>query len=249
MATHSRQCKAIPANEEDFDDSHYDEYWQVENPHTRFHDLKNMEHEIPSVAEAHQARQEKEKDEILQWSATYDKEHRLWVSKEKEMGDRFREKQELSKDDLLQVLEWKFLLNPGRRRYELKLADENDDIRVRKISNDALRLIPLENSGSLILEGDAYRVDSLCYLNGVGPAVASTILAFYDPTKYCVFDYHVWNALFLERLDLTQDYTTENYLRLLLEVRYLAKRHGLNPRTVEKACFKKNFGKWEERRK
>jgi hypothetical protein len=36
-------------------------------------------------------------------------------------------------------------------------------------------------------------------------------------------------------------FTTENYLKLLNELRKIADKHGLGVRTVEKAFFKKNI--------
>lgn len=36
-------------------------------------------------------------------------------------------------------------------------------------------------------------------------------------------------------------FTTENYLKLLAELRRIASKYGLNVRTVEKAFFKKNI--------
>jgi len=63
---------------------------------------------------------------------------------------------------------------------------KNDDTRIRKISNTVFNL----SSGH-----DSYKVDSFCSLHGVGPALASTILTFYNPRDFGVFDIHVWREL------------------------------------------------------
>ena len=77
------------------------------------------------------------------------------------------------------------------------------------------------------------------YASWVGPAVASTILTFYNPKEYGVFDIHIWRELFgKEPKNL---FTTENYLKLLAELRGLANKYGLDTRIVEKAFFKKNI--------
>ena len=43
---------------------------------------------------------------------------------------------------------------------------------------------------------DSFMVDNLTRLFGVGPALASTLLTFYDPEQYGVFDIHVWREIF-----------------------------------------------------
>ncbi|MEM3705698.1 MAG: hypothetical protein QXX59_07225 [Candidatus Bathyarchaeia archaeon] len=171
-----------------------------------------------------------DKEEILYWSKKYDADHPWWTQKEKEIGDRLRTTQELTKNDLIEIVEWKFKELEGRRKRVLALIGENEDAKVRSISKYVF---------SLDSSFDAQKVDLLQALHGVGVAIASVILTFYNPNDYCVFDIHVWRELFgKEPLNL---YTAENYLKVLSKLREEAKKHSLSVRTVEKAYFKKNI--------
>lgn len=173
-----------------------------------------------------------EKEEILYWNRKYDADHPWWTLKEKEIGDRLRIAKELTKDDLVEIVEWKFKDLEGRRKKVLALIEQNNDEEIRSISKCVF------GSG---YKHDAQKVDLLRTLHGVGVAVASTILTFYNPREYCVFDIHVWRELFgKEPLDL---YTTENYLKVLSKLRKEAEKYNLDVRIVEKAYFKKNIDK------
>jgi hypothetical protein len=110
------------------------------------------------------------------------------------------------------------------------LVNRNSDSEIRSATKAVL---------GLGLESDAYKVNSLCGLHGVGPAMASTVLTFYDPANYGIFDIHVWREFFgRESKNL---FTTHNYQRLLTEMRKLARKFCLDVRVVEKAYFKKNL--------
>ena len=43
---------------------------------------------------------------------------------------------------------------------------------------------------------DRTSLKALCSIKGVGPAVSSVILTFYNPNKYGVFDIHAWRELY-----------------------------------------------------
>jgi len=110
------------------------------------------------------------------------------------------------------------------------LVARNEDEEIRRISN----LVFASRSSS-----DSYKVNNLCTLHGVGPALASTILTFYNPKEYGVFDIHVWRELFGREPSFL--FTAKNYLKLLTELRKIARRFDLDVRIVEKAFFKKNI--------
>lgn len=85
-------------------------------------------------------------------------------------------------------MEWKFqgrLL--GRRKRILELISRVPDDFVRKVSRESFNE-----------QGERLRASRLMGryggINGVGPAIASVILAFYDPRNYGVFDIHVEGA-------------------------------------------------------
>ena len=171
------------------------------------------------------------KEEILDWTEKYDKDHPWWVQEEKRLGDKFRETKTLTKDDLYQIVEWKFKELEGRKKRVLGLVAKNSDKVIQLTCNQAF---------NLTLQDEPYRIDSLDKLHGVGPALASTILTFYDPKNYGIFDIHVWREFFgKEPADLFL--TTKHYLQLLAELRRIANQYGFNVRTAEKAYFKKNL--------
>lgn len=170
------------------------------------------------------------KEELLKWNEKYDKDHPWWTEKEKQLGDKFRRRKELTKDDLIQVVEWKFKDLKGRKERVLRFIAKNNDSLVRRISTDVF---------NTTLKNDSYKIDSLQMFSGVGPALASTILTFYDPKNYAVFDIHVWREMYGKEQENL--FTTENYLKLLADLRRIANKCNLDVRTVEKALFKKNI--------
>jgi hypothetical protein len=168
--------------------------------------------------------------DILEFAAKYDEEHPWWTKKEKELGDKLRETGELTKEDLIEIVEWKFKTTPPRKKRILGYIKQNEDDVIRDISRSALRLST---------KYDSEKIERLCRIKGVGSATASVILTFYDPKNYGVFDIHVWRELFGK--DSRPVYTTRECLIFLSEIRGLAKKHNLGVRVVEKALFKGNL--------
>ena len=173
-----------------------------------------------------------EKEDILNWNKKYDSEYPWWIQKEEEMRNRLRNTRKLTRQDLIEIVEWKFKELPGRKKRILGLIAKNDDVRIKQVS------IQFFNTTS---EDDSIKVDTLCLLHGVGPALASTILTFLNPKDYGVFDIHVWRELFGKEAKNEYLWTTENYLKVLVELRKIARTYSLDARTVEKALFKKNL--------
>ena len=172
-----------------------------------------------------------EKSEILKWSSKHDSEYASGIQKEKEIGSRLRVSKELTKADLIEIIKWKFEGLEGRKKRELNLVAGINEQVLKKVSNIVFNM----NTSQ-----DRERVELLCSLDhGIGPAVASTILTFFDPKNYGVFDIHVWREIFgKEKGNL---FTAENYLKILSKLREIADRYNLEVRTVEKAYFKKNY--------
>lgn len=171
-----------------------------------------------------------EREEILEWNELYDSEYPWWVRKEEEMGKRLRKTKMITRENLIEVVKWKFKDLPGRKKRILNLLARNSDARIRSVSDQFFKST---------LEDDSFKVDTLCMLDGVGPALASTILTFLNPKDYGVFDIHVWRELFgKEPAGL---FRTPNYLKLLREIRKIGRRNDLDVRIVEKAMFKKNY--------
>lgn len=171
-----------------------------------------------------------DKEEILEWSRKYDSENPWWIQKEQELGTKFRATRRITREDLEQVVNWKFKGMVGRKKRILSLIDNNTDEKIRKVSDKFFRVVS---------SNDSNKVHTLNIILGVGPALASTILTFINPKDYGVFDIHVWRELFgKEPKGL---FRTANYLKVLAELRKIAKKHKIDVRTVEKALFKKNF--------
>ena len=171
-----------------------------------------------------------DKAEILKWNAMYDKKYAKWIIKEKELGDKFRKTKTITKADLVDIVWWKFEWLKGRRNRILKLIENNTELEIFACGQ-VFNLTPKE---------DTFRIGLLDNLSGVGPALASVVLTFYDPRNYGVFDIHVWREFFgKEPKDLFA--TSKYYLKLLSELRAIGNKYDLNARTVEKAYFTKNY--------
>ncbi len=170
-----------------------------------------------------------DKERILYWADKYDKDHPWWTQKEKELGDRFRQAKSLTKADLDRVVEWKFKELKGRKERVLRFVKKNADITIQQTCSQVFAM-----------SDDSDRMKNLDALHGVGPAVASAILAFYAPKQYGVHDIHVWREFFGKEPS-NIFIGSRCYLRLLAELRKIAGEYDLDARTVEKAYFKKNI--------
>jgi len=178
-----------------------------------------------------------EKDEILKWSEKYDAVFPEWTKKEKELGDKFRKTKEVTIEDLVELNNWKFTGNEPRRINNLRNIKKNKDVDVRDITRRAFLDVKFDQQKIDLLDNN---------LKGVGTAMASVILTFYNPEEYCVFDIHVWKELFPKEMPQFL-YETENYLKVLSKLGNEAKKYNLNVRTVEKAYFTKNYYKCNQK--
>jgi len=176
-----------------------------------------------------------EKQEILKWCRKHNSDYALGIQKEREIGNRLRDTLELTKTDLIKIIKWKFEGLEGRKTRILNYIENTDEQVLKLVSNLVFNLNKSQ---------DIYKIKLLCAFDGIGPAVASTILTFFDPKNYGVFDIHVWREIFgKEKGNL---FTAENYLKLLSKLREIANKNRLEVRAVEKALFKKNYDESEE---
>lgn len=176
-------------------------------------------------------------EEILKWNQKYDSDYPWWTQKEIEIGNKLRKTKALTRNDLIEVVNWKFKDLPGRKKRILNLIAENSDERIVNVSDQFFNITS---------EDDSFKLDTLCMIHGVGTALASTILTFLNPKDYGVFDIHVWRELFGK--ESTGLFRTLNFLRLLGELRKISKQTKLDVRIVEKALFKKNYDESIERK-
>jgi hypothetical protein len=171
------------------------------------------------------------KQDILELAAKYDLDHPWWTQKEEEIGDRIRTERELGLETLKEIVEWKFKTVPSRMKRINNLLKIYSDQDIREVTRRALHL------GTRY---DDYKITTLRRIKSVGVSLASTVLTFYDPHNYCVYDIHVMRELYgeLPKYPFTKN---EHYLRLLQDLREQSTKLDLDVRTIEKALFKKNL--------
>ncbi len=169
-----------------------------------------------------------EKEEILAWVERHDKKNFWWIQQEKEIGDFLRKTKILTRDDLIKIMEWKFASDHRLQSIQVKYAKLVTEQHLNKISSEVF---------NLGVNQDLRRINLLCLFKGIGPAVASVILTFYDPENYCVGDFHIYQELFGFRPKVL---TSDMYLKILNKLRAEARKHNLRTRDVEKAYFIKN---------
>jgi hypothetical protein len=127
-------------------------------------------------------------------------------------------------------VEWKFRNDHERKARILALVARNDEATIARLSSQALSVPSCE---------DSYRMNCITLLEGVSPVLASIILTFFDPKKYCILDGHTWKAL-LGNLPPNMK-TTQNYLVLLAAIRKSAAKQNLDARVIDKALYKKGL--------
>ena len=169
------------------------------------------------------------KNNVLNWVKRYEEQDNDFSLKcEKEIGLRIRNNKFLTKDDLKEIVKWKFQSLPGRKKLFLSYADKLDENELKKASSIAFKE-----------KDELKKLEFLLKFKGIGISTASVILTFYDPKNYGVFDIHVWRELFgKEPKNFSK---IDNYLKLLENLRKLSKKYRLDVRKIEKALFQKNL--------
>ena len=174
------------------------------------------------------------KEQVNYWLRKYDKEEDLYnTDLEQELGDKLRRTKELTKDELSQIVGWKFQGRlQSRRNLILKRILVVEDAFIRKVSNESFNE-----------QDDRIRIKKLVGrhggIAGVGLALASVILTFYDPRNFGVYDIHVWREMFgKEPGDLFSN--LENLVKFLERLREEARTMELNTRVVEKAYLEES---------
>lgn len=171
-----------------------------------------------------------EKQEIMKWCSKNNSDYASEIQKEREIGNRLRDTGELTKADLVEIIEWKFEGLEGRKTRILNYVEDIDEQVLKLVSNLVFNLNRSQ---------DVYKIKLLCAFDGIGPAVASTILTFFDPKNYGVLDIHVWREIFgKEKGNL---FTAENYLKLLSKLREIANKNRLSVELVFLVDFKSVF--------
>ena len=149
--------------------------------------------------------------DIIKLRNEHDKECKSEIELEKKIGNQLRATKTLTKSQLGKIIFWKFDRDGRIRANELRLIESINDELLQEKSTCVFNL------GT---DHDSERVELLRSFPGIGVAVASVILSFYDPENYCVFDFHIYQEFF----GMRPDYTTDEYVKLLEVLRKEAKK-------------------------
>jgi hypothetical protein len=173
------------------------------------------------------------KDELLHWINVYDEEASGQSDETLEFDLRFRFQSNhyMTKQDLQRVIEWKFsgrLI--GRRKRVLTLTEDLDEVFIQDLSALVFKY-----------DNDEMRLKLLKTIRGIGNALSSVILAFYDPQNYGVLDIHAWRELFQEPEPYDIFVSYKQAIRFFQRLREIASKTGLSCRDIEKAYFIKNM--------
>jgi hypothetical protein len=129
----------------------------------------------------------------------------------------------LTKQDLISVCNWK-----SPRAIKHIKSNSNDNI--IRITKQVFRT-----------NYEKYKMELLCELKGVSVPMASSVLMLISPRKYGVIDIRVWQLLYklgkVNRNNEGVNFTSKEWYRYLMILRYLAKRHKVSARFIEKTLF------------
>lgn len=171
------------------------------------------------------------KEELLFWKNKYDKEEDLYnKGDEEELRKKFNKNNFVMKEDLIRIVKWKFQDRlVGRQKRILKLLDDVEESFIEEITKLAFKT-----------KDDDIKLSLLSSIKGVGNAVGSVILTFYDPKNYGVLDIHAWRELFGEEPNNVFS-NNKQAIKFFKKLREISSETGLSCRDVEKAIFKKNL--------
>jgi len=173
------------------------------------------------------------KKEIIFWRDRYNREEDLYnKGLEEKLRNKFQKNTWVTKPDLVNIIKWKFqgrLL--GRQKRILNLLSSVKDSFIQEVSRSAFKT-----------ENDEEKLRLLSSIKGVGNALSSVILTFYNPKNYGVLDIHVWRALFgKEPQDLFSN--RKKAITFFTKLREISLKKDLPCRDIEKALFKKDLEK------
>jgi len=168
--------------------------------------------------------------EVSEWLQKYNSKNGSF-DLEKEIEDMIRQKNFLTKEDLIKIVKWRFPKGSGKNRVRaINSLEQMDGSEIEKITGEAFEM-----------EEESKKIRKLCKIKGVGISLASCILTFHNPKKYCVFNTHVYDEIFkIETRPSNFFSLPDYYLEMLDEIRKFADKYDLTVRDVGKALFKKN---------
>jgi len=167
-----------------------------------------------------------QKEDIIHWKKKYD-DSLYNTGLEKKLRQKFQKNSFVTKDDLKNIIDWKFQRQKGRKKRFMKMFDRVDSLYVENVTNLVFET-----------EDDKYRLKLLKTMDGIGYSLATVILSFYDPKRYGIFDRHSWRGLTKEESKVNYNYKNTN--KFLEKLRKLSEKYDLPCRDIEKAYFEKH---------
>ena len=167
--------------------------------------------------------------EVSEWLQKYNIKNESF-DLEKEIENTISRKIFLTKEDLIKIVKWRFPkgLEKNRERV-INFLEQMDGSEIEKITQEAFEI-----------EEESKKIRKLCKIKGVGISLATCILTFHNPQKYCVFNTHVYDEIFkIETRPRNIFSIPDYYLDMLNEIRKFAEKYNLKVRDVGKALFKK----------
>lgn len=156
------------------------------------------------------------------------------------------EKQALSEIDLTHRL-----IGVGRQVREMTRSWTKSDLEeIGRWTHTQLAMAKIEKDAPDVesriarafkIQDEESRIEALCRVPGIGPALTSSLLTLTFPQKYGPLDIHAWNSLTYLGFDLPPKpssgggFTTSELHRYLKIIRNLAKTANLTPWQVAKA--------------
>ena len=168
--------------------------------------------------------------EVSEWLEKYNSKNESF-DLEKEIENTISRKIFLTKEDLIKIVKWRFPkgLEKNRERV-INFLEQMDGSEIEKITREAFEI-----------EEESKKIKKLCKIKGVGISLASCILTFHNPKKYCVFNTHVYDEIFKIETRPNDIFSTPDHcLEMLNEIRKFSEKYNLMVRDVGKALFKKN---------
>lgn len=173
---------------------------------------------------------------LLHWLNRYNKEEDLYnTGLEEKLHGKFQKNRFMNKDDLIEIVRWKFQGRlKGRQKIFLNLLEPVKKDFIENVSKLAFQT-----------EDDKTRLTLLTSIKGVGNALSSVILAFFEPNKYGVLDIHDWRELFGK--EHAAVFTSHKHaITFFNKLREMATETKICCRDIEKALFKKNLEESKE---
>ena len=133
----------------------------------------------------------------------------------------------LTKEELLQVVEWKFAKGKARPALR-KHLQANSEAQVEQKTREGLEIASGTEESA-----EKAAIEVISELRGVGPATASAILSLYCPDRFAFMDDEVIECLY----DKKRDYRLSTYLSVNAKCQQLAATLGWTPRRVGKALW------------